>query len=355
MKKPFRSSAGRVLLALGCLSVLALVAVPGVSQAATKAHGHTSPFAGKDYVALGDSYSVGYQPVPSPEATSGYTGYVATKLKMAAVEDFGCGGATTESILTYTGICGVGGTYAPPAVASQLPAETPGDTQVQNAVNFIDANPGQVGLVTVSISGNDVTSCVSTPSPITCVLDRLNGTVSATYNPSGENIGANVTSLVGSIKTALDASGDSSAPIVGLTYPDVIMGEWVNPGLIPADASASQSLAGLSITAFDSFLNPDLNTAYTSVTGGKFVNVTAQPQFGGNGTGISALSGQAQVGLSKKYAPTAPAAITIPKGTKVPASVADICKYTYYCTMQNIHANTKGYTFIGKEIVAALK
>ncbi len=354
MKKPFRSSAVRVLLALGCLSVLALVAVPGVSQAATK--GHSNPFAGKDYIALGDSYSVGYQPVPTSEATSGYTGYVANKLKMT-LEDYGCGGATTESILSYTGICGTGGMYGPAAIPSELPDPViTGDTQIQNAVAFIDANPGKVGLVTVSISGNDITSCVSTPNPVICVLDRMNGITDATYNASGEDIPDNVKSLVDQLSTALDANGDSSAPIVGASYPDVILGEWVNPGLTPGDSSSAQGLAGESVEAFDSIINPALATAYESVTGGKFVNVTAAPQFGGNGTGITTpLSGQRQVGLSKKYAPTSPAAISIPKGTKVPLSVSDICKYTYYCTLQNIHANTKGYTFIGKEIFAALK
>jgi lysophospholipase L1-like esterase len=341
---------------ISIFATVAWMAVPGVSQAATKKH--VSPFAGKWYVSLGDSYSVGYQPVPGPDgaATAGYVGYVATKLHITNVENFGCGGATTESILSYTGICGTGGTYAPPAMAAQLPDPViSGDTQVANAEAFIAAHPNDVGLVTISISGNDITSCVSTPNPVTCVLDRMNGTYDATYNPTSENIPANVTTLVDDIDSALVANGDTSAPIVGLTYPDVVLGTWVNPGLEPSQSMTSQTLAGESITAFDSIINPKLKAAYTSVTGGKFVDVTDAPAFGGNGTSIPSLSGQPQKGLPSTDAPTSPTAIPVPRKTKVPEAVLDICKLTFYCTLQNIHAQTKGYEDIGKLVKDALK
>ncbi len=39
---------------------------------------------------------------------------------------------------------------------------------------------------------------------------------------------------------------------------------------------------------------------------------------------------------------------------KIPAAVAEICQLTYFCSQGNIHANTTGYTFIGKLIVAHL-
>jgi lysophospholipase L1-like esterase len=316
----------RVVAVLSILGVVAFVGYPGVSGASTKSSS-ANLFKGKYYISLGDSYSVGYQPLPSPGgATSGYTGYVAEKLKMN-LENFGCGGATTTSILTYTGICGTGGSYSPPAATDVGPVIS-GDSQVQNAEAFIAANPGKVGLVTVSIGGNDVTACAAAASPVSCV----EGVVSS--------IQSNVTSLVDDIRTSLNSSDDSSASIVGLTYPDVILGAWLYPDLPPNNA-AGETLAGESQAAFQVLINPALKTAYDSVTGGSFVDVTAAT---GAYTPLTDLAN-----LPKSTG------ITLPKHTQVPKAVVEVCKLTYYCTLGNIHANTKGYTEIGKLITKALK
>lgn len=40
---------------------------------------------------------------------------------------------------------------------------------------------------------------------------------------------------------------------------------------------------------------------------------------------------------------------------KIPKAVAEVCKLTYYCSLGNIHANTLGYTDIGKLIKKALR
>ena len=222
-----KMSFARVLVAGAFVSVAALVAVPGVSQAKTKA----PP---KYYLSLGDSYSVGYQPVPSG-ATSGYTAIVAKKLKMT-LENYGCGGATTESILSFTGVCGAPNTYGPPAATDRgtIPS---GESQVTAADNFITAHPGQIGLVTVSIGGNDVTSCATAPNAITCVA----GVVTS--------IQSNVTSLVNQLESHLGAG--NTTPIIGLTYPDVILGDYVT-------TPPNVSLANLSTTAFSALINPAL-------------------------------------------------------------------------------------------------
>ena len=39
---------------------------------------------------------------------------------------------------------------------------------------------------------------------------------------------------------------------------------------------------------------------------------------------------------------------------KVSAALWEVCTLTYFCSMGNIHANTKGYDFIGGLIVAKL-
>ena len=140
VKKPLRAPIVRVLLTMACLSVLGIVVVPGVSSAKAKVKAPE-----KYYLSLGDSYSVGYQPVPLPDgaATVGFTGYAAKKLKLQ-LENFGCGGATTASLAGFTGVCGVTG-YGPPAAtdAATIPS---GDSQVTAAEGFIAAHAGQVAL-----------------------------------------------------------------------------------------------------------------------------------------------------------------------------------------------------------------
>ena len=155
-RRVFPSMTYAVMLMASLAIAAALVAVPSESGASGPMY----------YLSLGDSYSVGYQPSPTPGATSGYTAVVAAGKGMQ-LENFGCGGATTASILTFDDVfCGSSSPtdnpngYGPPAATDVGPA-TAGQTEVQAAVAFIAAHPGQIGLVTISIGGNDVTSCAA--------------------------------------------------------------------------------------------------------------------------------------------------------------------------------------------------
>jgi hypothetical protein len=136
---------------------------------------------------------------------------------------------------------------------------------------------------------------------------------------------------VSALDSALTANGDT-APVIGLTYPDVILGDWVYP-----TGATNQTLASLSVTAFDDFINPTLQAAYGGAA--NFVNVTQAPYKYATAGDDTSLTG-----LPKKV---------LPYG-KIPAAVAEICQLTYFCSLGNIHANTTGYTFIGKLIVAHL-
>ncbi len=297
------------VLIAGSVALLGLVVIPGVSQAAKPPP--------KYYLSLGDSYSVGYQ--PNIGATAGYTAYVAKKTKYQ-LENFGCGGATTSSILTAIGCLESG--YGPVAATDAVPYPT--TTQEAAALAFINDHPGQVGLITVSIGGNDVTSCASAGSLgaiLTCVVN------------ADTSITANVGSLVSALNAALSSAGDT-APIVGLTYPDVILGDWVYPA-----GSPNQSLASASVTAFDSLINPTLQAAYGAAN---FVNVTQAPYK------------KATTGDDSDSGTPPPAPIKLAPYGKIPPAVWEICKLTYFCSLGNIHANDKGYTFIGKLIEAHL-
>ena len=278
------------------LAVAGMVALPAAALAA-KANKASPTY----YVSLGDSYSVGYQPALG--ATTGYTGYVTAKSHLTLV-NFGCGGATTTSIIDDVG--------CPDVLPHTAGGVTyPTTTQAVAAEAFLTAHRGHIGLMTVSIGGNDVTACATAANPITCVGTAVT------------SIKTNVTSLV----AALRAAAGPKVPLIGLTYPDVILGSYVYPSL-PATA-ARTSLAQESVVAFKGLINPALKTAYASA-GGVLVDVTAA-------TG-------AYTALTKTQT-------LAPYGT-IPVAVANVCTLTWFCKLGNIHATDKGYAFIGKLVAA---
>ncbi len=258
----------------------------------------------KFYVSLGDSYSVGYQ--PDIGATAGFTGVVAKQTGMT-LKNFGCAGATTVSVLHTIGC---------PAVLPHTAGAVayPTITQIDAASAFLTAHRGQIGLITVSIGGNDVTACAKDPNPIACVA------------AADSSITANVTSLVASLR----AAAGSSVPLIGITYPDVLLGSYVYPSQ-PASA-AQTSLAQLSVTAFKTLINPALKAAYASGQG-SFVDVTAA-------TGA--------------YGPLTDTTTLALYGT-IPVPVAKICTLTWFCSKGDIHAKSPGYDLIGHLVVGQYK
>jgi lysophospholipase L1-like esterase len=281
------------LVVLAALATLATMTLPGVAQARTPAPTY--------YVALGDSYSVGYQ--PGLGSTPGYTVYVAKRTHLTLV-NFGCGGATTTSILDAVG--------CPDVLPHTAGGVTyPTTTQIAAAEAFLTAHRGHIGLITVSIGGNDVTSCALKPNPISCVGTAVSG------------IATNVTALASDLRTA----AGSGVPIIGLTYPDIILGAYVWPSRPPS--ASAVSLANLSVTAFKALINPALSKAYAQ-SKAAFVDVTAA---------TGAYGSLNRTVHTKAY------------GT-IPVPVASVCALTWFCARGDIHAHTSGYTLIGKLVVS---
>ena len=284
---------GFATLAMTCAVLTGLLSAAPGAQAATTSKTY--------YVSLGDSYSVGYQPVGG--STPGYTVVVAKATRLTLV-NFGCGGATTSSLVSSIG--------CPDVLPHTAGGVTyPTTTQEAAALSFLNEHKGHIGLITVSIGGNDVTACASQSNPISCVATAVSG------------ITKNVTSLAAALRTA----AGPKVPLIGLTYPDVILGTYVYP-THPAGASAV-SLAKLSVVAFKSIINPALTKAYGSANG-SLVDVT-------KATGA--------------YVPLTRTVRTRTYGT-IPAAVASVCTLTWFCAQGNIHATTSGYTLIGKLVVA---
>ena len=259
----------------------------------------------KLYVSLGDSYAVGYQPGLG-STRNGFVyqvpGLVKSRGYNLKVVNFGCGGATTKSLMQQVG-CNKNA-LGPGA------APYPRQTQIAAATKFIKANRSKIALITVSIGGNDVTACARAAEAIPCVAAAT------------EAVNKNVTAAA----KALRAAAGPKPKIVGTTYPDVVLGAWVNPG-----GESSKSLAGLSVIAFQSLINPALKKAYASGKG-SFVDVTAATGAYGDLTVFETLA---------------------PYGS-IPKPVADVCRISYYCDKGDIHLRTPGYKIIAKMVAAEL-
>lgn len=278
------------------LALVAALALPPAAGAAAKS---------QYYVSLGDSYATGYQPTSKSGGTrNGFAyqlpGLAAKRGYKLKLVNFGCGGATTTSILKEK-------------LKAKAKCKGPGapaysGTQIAAAERFLRRHKGEVGLITVSIGGNDVTSCARAANAVDCV---------GTAIPKLEK---NVTTLLKRLRKA----GGSKVRIVGITYPDVILGAWVGE-------NANQDLARLSVAAFQSLMNPALKKAYEGA-GGKFVDVTAE-------TGA--------------YTPLEQTTDLPPYGP-IPTAVAEVCRLSYYCTVRDIHATTEGYRIIAAMIAETL-
>ena len=256
------------------------------------------------YISLGDSYAIGHQ--PGTGSTPGYTVYVAKHTGLTLV-NFGCGGATTSSILNSVGCPDV----APDTAGGMT---YPTTTQIAGADAFIAAHRGHIGLITVSIGGNDVTSCITQSNVIGCVGTAV------------QHITTNVTALAQDLRQA----AGPKVPIIGSTYPDVVLGTYVYPK-DPGPASAI-TLAKESVVAFKLLINPALAKAYGSAKG-SLVDVT-------KATGA--------------YGSLTKTVTTKAFGT-IPVPVAKVCALTWFCAQGDIHSKTPGYELIGKLIVARYK
>jgi lysophospholipase L1-like esterase len=280
------------------VALVAALALPAAAEAAKPKRQY--------YVSLGDSYATGFQPTAVGQGTNTRNGFAYQVPKLAKAKgyryelvNFGCGGERTDSLLERTTECGGlgpgGEDYA-------------GRTQMAAAERFIRKHRAKVGLITVSIGGNDVTMCAREANPIPCVGAAV------------QAIKDNVTKIAARLRKA----GGKKVRIVGTTYPDVILGQWVGE-------NPNQDLAKLSVVAFKELINPELKKAYASA-GGKFVDVTAA-------TGA--------------YGPLEETTTLAPYGV-IPVPVAKACEYSYYCEFRDIHARTIGYQLIAELIVGTL-
>ena len=284
------------------VAVVAVLCVAATSMAnAGAATRPTSPKTGY-YVSLGDSYAAGDQPTANAWAHKDSNGFAYQVVELAPSKgyhldllNFGCGGATTTSVLQQVGC----------PVDNPGPDTTlyPTQTQAAAATRFISRHRRHIALISVSIGGNDVLACDVAAQLLSCAKNVLIA------------VKRNLTVLL----AALRNSAGPGVPIVGISYPDIFLGSYLSPD------RSQKALAIVSVTEFRDLLGPTLRTAYASV-GGHFVDVTKAT---GGYTPFSQTTSYGRFG-------------------KIPVAVADVCRLTYYCRLQDVHPTTPGYNMIAK-------
>jgi len=158
------------------------------------------------YLALGDSLSIGIQPIKNGDYTptkQGYADdlYALYKLKIPNLKlaKLGCSGETTVTMLT-----GVGS-----------PCDYRTGSQLGDALAFIASH--RIAFITIDIGGDDLLACFNVDA---LAIDN------ACVTQAGPAIASALPQILGALQGGLFNSGQA-APIVGMNYYDALLGAWV--------------------------------------------------------------------------------------------------------------------------------
>ena len=264
------------------------------------------------YLSLGDSLSVGDQPnaqgvtLPTDE---GYADQLYATLhnsdRQLRLAKIGCPGETSGTLVNG-GICG----YTGPERFS-LTADT--GTQLAAALAFLHAHHGRVPLITVDIGANDLNPCIALGS-----IPAISACLPPVFNALEQNLAMTLAAL---------RAADPDATIVGMTYYDPELAEWLTGPAGEAFAQASVPLA----TA----LNQVLTSVYQAAA------VPAADVFSAFRTTDMTDT------------------VSIPGLGTLPENVALICQWTWECVPPpvgpNEHANAAGYGVIASAFLATLR
>jgi lysophospholipase L1-like esterase len=244
------------------------------------------------YLALGDSLAAGYQPGKG-ETTHGYADDLRRRLRQQipglSLQNLACPGETSLSMITGHSPCRY-------AAGSQLDA----------AISFLEAHPGQVAFITIDIGSNDLVKRCFGPSGV------IDGTCAAGILP---RLQARVTHIVDALSTAAGAG----VPIVGMTYYDPFLGFW---GLLPG----GHHVARADLRAWE-VMNAGLTTAY-----------------GDAGASVADVAATFRI---DDFTDT----VVVPGRGRLPVNVALTCKWTWFCSTKFLgdeHANRSGDRKIGR-------
>jgi lysophospholipase L1-like esterase len=284
----------RILVPVLALAVLAALAGTAAAKTVkTKA-------APRYYLALGDSLSQGQQPNLQGVSTNTDEGYAddlyQTELKSVRglqLVKLGCGGETTQSMITGKGNKDASYNHCHPAGGSQLAA----------AVKFLKAHhvAGEVPLVTIDIGANDVDNCFTATDVTSCAIAGAN------------EIANDVPKILAKIRNA----APKGTKLVGMNLYDPLLAGYFAPA-----GSTGNGLVGLSVV-----LATKVNAALAMA---------------------DAANGFKTADIATAFDTYVPFSSTVSwQGNQIPLAVAKICAWTWECSTPpsgpNIHANKNGY------------
>lgn len=289
----------RLLIALGVvLNLLVVLAVVERIQEAGKPPPYEPP-TGPVYIAMGDSYAQGF--MNGGDLDHGFADLVTERLAeqgtTLSLVNFACGGGTIRAMLVHPGC-------AFPARQAVAPPY-PDVSQVAAVERFAASYPGTIELITISIGGNDVSVCANAENPLSC----------------GFAVIATLATGLTEVLTRLRAAVGPDVPIIGTTYPNTMLGQWVHE---PVNRQA----AAVSTRLYSDVFNPQLKLAYEAA-GATFVDITQETGGYGPLTNLTTLD---------------------PYG-EIPASVAAVCQLTRVCDLGDIHPTEEGYSVIANQIL----
>ena len=262
------------------------------------------------YLSLGTSLSVGVQPtsggLPLP-TDDGYSNQLFSLVRPGFeasgpnldmdLNKFGCPGETLDDMINGGSCVYIAG------------------SQLEAAVDFLNRNRGFVELVTIDMGANDFRNagCVTTTVDIDCV----------------NAVSAQIATDLATVLTALRNAAGPDVTIVGMNYYNPYLSSWLTD-------AAGQTLAMESAQAAV-ILNDALLNTYTTA-GMPMADV------------YSAFESD---DFTTMVASTLPA-----PNDQLPASVFNICEWTYNCDPDpvgpDVHANFAGYSLIAETIEAEL-
>ncbi|WP_439656801.1 SGNH/GDSL hydrolase family protein [Lentzea sp. HUAS TT2] len=273
------------LVAALLMTLTACTSTPPASTPVPAPSSSAPPPAEQVYVSIGDSYATGF----SPNGTGESFAQIVAKQSGLKLINLACNGATSADLATRPA-CG---------------PDAGGRTQLDAAVEALRGK--KAALVTVVIGGNDLAPCALSQEALECATRTV----------------ADIqTNVAGTLTELREVAPD--VKIVGLTYPDVFLGAWVNPSF-----PNGKNLARLSVTMFQDF-NTKIAAQYGRF-GAKFADVTSTTG------GYGALTELTQD----------------PKYGQIPASVAKVCTLTYFCDRTDVHPTPAGHQVIAEAVTAA--
>jgi lysophospholipase L1-like esterase len=277
-----------------------MLAAVAVALVATSAAGADNGV--RYYLSLGDSLAAGTN---ATEVGVGFSslGYADQLHAALATDDpklelvkLGCPGESSVSMRFGSQLPSVVGSCGPPRFYKSV--LYPKGTQLTEAVSFLEAHKGKVTLVTINIGAGDLNRSDAQGNLVVCLLEQ----------PAGcEAQGASLRRNLAAILSDLRAAAGPDVQIVGMTYYDVF-----------APLCVSQPALLFVCSRVDA------------------LNALIADTYAGAGVPVADVAGAFE-------------------NDALPNAAANVCAWTWFCSVQDSHPNAIGYGVIAQAFLDVLQ